>query len=38
LIALGPPRDWKRVALLTAGVTGGFLLLVAGAYLYMSRD
>lgn len=38
LIALGPPRDWKKVALITAGVTGGFLLLVAGAYLYMSRD
>lgn len=38
LIALGPPRNWKRIALIASGVVGAGILLSAAAYWWVSRD
>jgi hypothetical protein len=37
LIALGPPRDWKKLALIATGVTAGALLLGIGTVWWFSR-
>lgn len=38
LIAMGPPRDWKKMAIIATGVTAGFILLAAGLALYLTRE
>lgn len=38
LIALGPPRNWKKTALIATGVTAGILLVGAGLLWWYTRD
>ena len=38
LIAMGPPRDWKKIGLITTGVVAGVVVLGAAAVWWFSRE